>query len=240
FTLSAVLTTGSNPRSVAAADINADGKIDLICANFGANTLTVFTNDGAGNFALASTIPTSAGPYAVIAADINADGKVDLVTANTMTILTNNGTGGFVVAISPSVGLAPVWLTAADVNGDGRLDLVAANQNGNNFPGTLTVLTNTGGGDFFTPLPLFMLASSPIVANGPMAVAAGDLNGDGVIDLAVASGGGNSLSILFGDRPAHFTGVGDGLAALNADYISSGTLTDARLSANVPRLVNGK
>jgi VCBS repeat protein/endosialidase-like protein len=339
------LPVGALPQSVAAADVNSDGKVDLICANFSGNTLTVLTNDGSGGFVLATTLPTSAGPWAVIATDINGDGKVDLITANrtanTITVMTNNGSGGFFVSSSPTVGTAPVAvaaadinndgrvdlisanlnantltvltnrgsgtfssaftltvdasplsvvavdingdgkpdlisananasdlsvltnngsgfgllmslpttalspasLVAADINGDGKPDLITANQNLNNNPGTLTVFTNTGGGDIFTPLPLYMLASSPEVGAGPVAIAAGDLNGDGVIDLVsanIAASGGNSLSVLFGTRPAHFVGVGDGLSGLNANNLLSGTLPDARLSFNVPLLKNGK
>ena len=47
---------GSDPLSVVAADVNGDGKVDLISANYGDNTLTVLTNNGSGGFVLASTL----------------------------------------------------------------------------------------------------------------------------------------------------------------------------------------
>ena len=55
FVLASTLSVGSGPDSVAAADVNGDGKVDLICANYYDNTLTVLTNDGSGGFVLAST-----------------------------------------------------------------------------------------------------------------------------------------------------------------------------------------
>ena len=104
------------PDSVCAADINGDGKIDLIVANnYGGNfdsTLTVLTNDGHGGFVIASSPIVGIQAQCVVAADINGDGKVDLISANygnfyangsdsTLTVLTNDGSGGFTPAPSP-------------------------------------------------------------------------------------------------------------------------------------------
>ena len=104
FGYNATYTVGSGPHSVTAADVNGDGRVDLICANFNDNTLSVLTNDGNGGFGYRATYNVGALPSSVVAADVNGDGHLDLVCPNsggplvlasTLTVLTNNGSGGF-------------------------------------------------------------------------------------------------------------------------------------------------
>ncbi len=154
FILSSSPGVGNFPSSVCAADVNGDGKVDLISANQDANSLTVLTNNGSGGFVISSSPGVGGYPISVCAADVNGDGKMDLICANnaddTLTVLTNNGNGGFVIASSPGVGHIPICVCAADVNGDGKVDLICANQGAS----SLTVLTNNGSGGF-------VIASSP-------------------------------------------------------------------------------
>ena len=80
------------PDGVAAADMNGDGKVDLICANWCAGLIQVFTNDGSGGFTLATAIQTTGSPAAVTTADVNGDGKMDVISVNgdnTLTVLAN-------------------------------------------------------------------------------------------------------------------------------------------------------
>ena len=184
---------GNSPCSVTAADVNGDGKVDLVCANIGDSTISVLTNNGSGGFVLSGHYSVGNQPKCLVAADVNGDGKVDFVTANwgngsgnTLTVLTNDGTGRFVLSSSPVVGGAPNSVAAADVNGDGKVDLISANV----YASTLTVLTNDGRGGF-------VLATNLPVVSGPNSVTAVDINGDGKMDLISANGGGNNTVSVF-------------------------------------------
>ena len=63
FVLASSPAVGSDPQCVTAADVNGDGKVDLISANIDANTLSVLTNNGSGGFVLASSPAVGTSPY---------------------------------------------------------------------------------------------------------------------------------------------------------------------------------
>ena len=106
FVFASTLLVDTGPVSVIAADVNGDGKVDLISANFNVSSLSVLTNNGSGGFVLASTskLKDGSNPQSVCAADVNGDGRVDLITANlndsTLTVLTNSGSVAAVVTNS--------------------------------------------------------------------------------------------------------------------------------------------
>lgn len=172
-----------------AADVNGDGKVDLISANSEDDTLTVLTNDCSGGFEVASTPSVGSHPFALVAADIYGNGIPVLIDAderdNTLTVLTNTGGGIFVSNMSYAVGSEPRSVAVADVNNDGKLDLICANYG----DGSLTVFTNNGSGGF-------VLASTISVGSGPYSVVAADVNGDGKVDLVSANSGDDTLTVL--------------------------------------------
>jgi hypothetical protein len=93
---------GADAIALATADVNADGKLDLITANYNDDTVSVLLGNGNGTFKAESIYPTSAGPSGVAVADFNNDGKLDIVTANftanTVSVLTDS-----VISLTPSV-----------------------------------------------------------------------------------------------------------------------------------------
>src|SRR5438128_26398 len=74
--------TGSNPRAVAVADVNGDGKLDLVAVNRNGNTVSILLGNGNGTFQVKQDFATGPNPYALAVADVNGDGKLDLATAN--------------------------------------------------------------------------------------------------------------------------------------------------------------
>jgi hypothetical protein len=68
---------GRHPCCVVAADVNGDGKVDLVSANNSANSLMVLTNNGSGDFGSNITLNVGSGPVWVAAADLNNDGRLD-------------------------------------------------------------------------------------------------------------------------------------------------------------------
>lgn len=203
FTVKKDFAVGTNPVSVAAIDINRDGKLDLVAANISSNTVSVLLNTTASgatspSFAVKQDIATSNGPLSVSANDLNGDGKLDLVVVNQVSsvsvFVNNTATAATTVAFAPKqdfpTGDGPRFVSVGDLNLDGRLDLAIANSNSN----TVAVLLNTTRpGDAaisFAPIHDFPTGVRPL------SVSVADLNGDGKLDLATTNFVGNTVSVL--------------------------------------------
>ena len=207
FDAQLILGTGSETSSVAVADINDDGKPDIVVANTGDNSVGVLLNTtaaiGSPTFASSVVFPTGNGPTTVIASDINGDGIADVVTSNggsnDISILLNTTPAGasavsLASAHAVPVGHYPRSVAAANLYQLGRNDLVVANANDN----TLTVLFNlTPAGA--TSVDIFPQRPVPTGAF-PDFVALDDVSGDGIADIIVANGDEATVSILL-DTP---------------------------------------
>ena len=192
--------------SVAVADVNGDGKPDLLVANGCATinlcasegAVAVLLGDGDGTFQAAKEYLSGGSyPYSLKVADLNGDGKLDVVAANsdsgTVGVLLGNGNGTFQAVVTYSSGetaneVQISSVAVADVNADGHPDLLLtsdeAGGNGNNG-GVVAVLLGNGDGTFQGAVNY---ASGGYLLRG---VAAGDVNGDGRPDVLLA----NSCSV---------------------------------------------
>jgi hypothetical protein len=197
--------------AMAWADINGDGKPDLIVV--GSNTVSVLLNttpagSATATFAAAQTFAAGNEISGVAVGDFAGDGKPDITVTNssdnTVSILVNttaagSGTVTFNAPQTFAVGTLPSAIAAVDLNGDGKPDLVVTNQ----ADTTLSVLLNTSTGGTFS----FAAQQTFAVGGGYMSVAAADLNGDGKPDLVLGNPANDLVAVLLNTTPAMSTTV---------------------------------
>jgi hypothetical protein len=195
---------GGDVRGVAIADVTGDGKPDIVAANFmadpppaGPSTVvnaSVLANLGDGTFDVG--VPYFVGTrdfHDVVAADFNGDQKPDLAVATqpAVVVLANTGNGAFGAGVEYPIANIGRAVAAADLNGDGKLDLAATSGGPPGGNGAVVVLLGDGAGAFGSPV-------SYEVGRFPYSIVAGDVNGDGTIDLATANNNSADMSILLG------------------------------------------
>jgi len=137
------LTAAARPRDMVLAQLDNSNKLDIILANAGNDTVSIYLSDTPGaplTYAAPVNYTVGAGPYALAFADIDSDTKVDVVTANSLgasvTVLYGGIGGVFGVATASrpgsetyAVGNNPIAIVAGTLNADVKVDVVTANQN---------------------------------------------------------------------------------------------------------------
>ena len=201
---------GRGPRSALAADVNGDGRPDLIVVNnqIDERAVSVFLNttglgSSTASFAARQVVTTGDNPFQVQAADLNGDGRPDLVFGNganddVSVLMNTTETGAMTPSFAPRQSFAAGEGTfsprATDLNGDGRPDLVVVNNAAQGKQAVSVLLNTTAPG---ASVPSFAAPSEfPVQGASPRSVATTDFNGDGRLDLAVASWGTPWLSVL--------------------------------------------
>ena len=135
-------------NDVRAVDLNNDGNQDILTANLGTSTVSVFLGNGDGTFAKDTLLEAGKNGAFLGVGDFDRDGDADFVithwTENFASVFLNRGDGTFAARENHRTGLGNYGVDVADVNRDGNLDIVTANYR----EGSLSVLLGTGKGSF--------------------------------------------------------------------------------------------
>jgi hypothetical protein len=188
-------TAGTDPESVAVADFDGDGDVDIAATVRNPPRLSVLRNNGDGTFAAPefSAMATGSDPAALVARDFNADGHVDLMLTqrdnNNLKYLRNLGDGHFTVQTTIDVGVSPQNIVAGDFDRDGDQD-VAITCRGNN---RVNIIRNLGGGNFDVVQGLSVGASPRGLAVGRFQLQPETEN---LLDLVVAAHDSRRIDIL--------------------------------------------
>ncbi len=201
------LNTGNDSRNVAAADLDADGRVDIVAVNLGDNSLSIFKNIGApgilnsNSFAAPFTLASSGSPYEMVIADLDGDGRPDLAvvesSGNALSLFQNLGTPGslntnsFAAHLDFPAGTEVETIVAVDLDGDGKLDLAVGSVKDNR----VNIFRSTHSGGLFTTnsFAAYVSFSTP----GWMhTVAVADFNGDAKPDLGVVGELGSYMAVF--------------------------------------------
>ena len=212
------ISTGNGSVGVAIADINMDGKPDILVTSGNSAIFSILINtsaqSGTLSFMPGIDIPDLNHADEIITADMDGDGKQDIIytgfSNSSVVIYRNTSAGGIVSLASPviyPVGNNPGFLSAGDLDGDGKTDLVI----GNYSSGTLTFYKN-----FSAPGTIQLGSRQDSVFANASSIYIADLNGDGKPDLSVGQYQTGKLSIV------ENTGDGSGMTFHPAIDFTSG------------------
>ncbi len=218
------LSAGFTTQHVGVADINQDGRPDIVSVSGGLDAIQTFLSVGNGSFGAAQSTPTGDFPVFLDIGDVNVDGFPDVVVAcqldDAVSVHLGQGDGTFLSAGVVSTGSLPSSVALGDLDGDGRPDLVSADFGSDQ----VTVALGNGDGTF---------ALAPPVSTGssPGSVLLLDVDEDGRRDLVVVNRADSTVQINRGNGDGTF-GAPDGyfVFAYGILFITTGDVNgDGRL-----------
>ena len=213
--------------AMASADLNGDGKPDLIIALETALNLSIYLGNGNGTFksALASPNLDFSRVSSIATGDFNGDGKQDIAVAAGLSfidVLLGNGNGTFQAPVSYSIGtgLEGYQLTTGDFNGDGNLDLAVTYPESSSNTSGVAILLGNGNGTF-KPATSYLFGNHGSASTSASIVAA-DFNHDGKLDLAVTGIDDSTVDILLGNGNGTFAPAVNYAVGINPTGIAVG------------------
>jgi hypothetical protein len=188
------VTSPLDPHGIRIADLNADGLNDIGVAAWTGSVFSVFPQNQAGGLAQRTDYNAGNGACVDLAtADFNRDGRTDVVTTswteNVTSLFYQNSKAMFEPRITYPVGAAYAMIASGDLNSDGLKDFVAAGHA--MYTGTnITLFMGNSSGGFDGPINI-------TAGRVPTGVAVGDLNCDGLDDIAVTNQNDNNVLIFY-------------------------------------------
>ncbi|MBI3110298.1 MAG: T9SS type A sorting domain-containing protein [Ignavibacteriales bacterium] len=199
FAAPATYNVGDAP-SLAEADLDGDGDIDLVAADYYTNSVSILLNNGAGVLVVTGSFASGGiNAHKLCAPDLDGDGDNDLAVPNSgsgnLSIFFNNGNAVFTGPVLYAAGIRPNAVISADLDSDGDADLVVTN----NGSASVSVMLNNGNGTSAAKVDY-------TVRSYPQSPSVADYNGDGCLDLAVPNAwpGTPFVSVLMGNCDGSF------------------------------------
>ena len=230
------------PVHFALGDLNGDGALDFVSANYYGHDVSILLNDKTGTFSCIASNPiapaSDSNVLHLAIADLNGDGALDIAEASQdsafvtkVSVLFNKNDGSGTFGAEVPTGKPGSFVELRDVNADGNIDMLILSG------GSISVLAGNGTGAF-SPLSIVTLA------NPGGAFSLVDLDGDGKVDLVSVEPALPGVEVFHGNGDGSFgvatpTSVGGLYAGAAPLYVSAGDLDGDGLADVVTADYNG-